>query len=149
MYEPEQDLKILLDDADNRLRISRATLASLSGVPASAISKAHNGLDDLPYVKFRELRILVDDLLELQRRAGDIRIDWSDFRASRRLLDQLRAERANPPQPLTPEESMLISKFVNTPFENLCAELGTHRADLLHRVEGILARATRIAKMRQ
>jgi hypothetical protein len=143
-YEPNDDLLILLNDVDTKLRVSRATLAVLSGVPASAISKAANGLDDLPYVKFRGLRMLVDDLLELQRRAGDIRIDWSDFRASRRLLDALAQERSNPPADPQPEDWYITAAAVSREAaENIASRFGIPLEEVPERIRIAVERIDR------
>lgn len=71
--------------------------ATLSGIPATALSMAMRGTKDLSAERFRQAIDLLNELAELVRFCSPIPISWRDVNAIRELLDRLRRVKRNTP----------------------------------------------------
>jgi hypothetical protein len=148
MYTPEIDIPALFTDIDDVLRISRNNISGLSEIPSGSISKASAGQRNFTHAEFVRIRAAVDDLLEIQRRFAPAKLDWTDIRTTKKLVDDLHRQRAHPPQPLSPQESERLAKFVaGVDLDDLAIDAGMSKSEFLEYIGSLLARSTRIAEM--
>lgn len=148
MFEPETQQPVLFNDIDNTACISRNALAALCGVPAAVLSRATTGQRDLSFLEYTKVRATVDDLIEIQNRFAPAKLDWSDVRHTRMLIEDLHRTRKQPLQPLSSAESARLAKFAaGADLDDLLIDAQMTKQEFLQHIESLLVRATRIAEL--
>ena len=146
-FIPETDIPALFNDIDNVLRVSRNNISSLSGVPSGSVSKASAGQRDFTHGEYVRVRAIVDDLLAIQARFAPAKLDWSDVRATKKLLEDLHRERAHPVSLLTQDEAHLLHEFATTDdVHQLAIDNRMSRGELLLKIEELLGRSRRLVE---
>jgi hypothetical protein len=114
-------------------------ICDLTGISAGTLSRAKNGSEPLRGQAWLDVKNLILDCEELNRR-NPLPPNWTDLRAVRQQLEALQDEKNNPPEDPTHEDFQLMSSEVGKDPAAYAAKLGISTAELLSRISEALRR---------
>jgi hypothetical protein len=133
-FDPVSALRQIQKRLD-ALRMKPAWIAGAGEFSRSILSEAASGQNPLSYPISRKIEKTLDACEVLQRRAGDLPIDWANSVAVRTLIADYEMEQQNPPGNLTADDWSLLSNVLASadPAAPL-ANLGLTPSELLKRL---------------
>jgi hypothetical protein len=118
------------------LRMRPAWIAGAGEFSRSILSEAASGQNPLTYPISQKIERTLDACEVLQRRAGDIPVDWQNSTAVRKLIADYRKEQQTPPSELQKSDWDLLASVISSEDPSLViSNLGISPAEFIRRLE--------------